>query len=113
MMLLSLLASASAFAVTGARPVAPARATTAKMMDVNVLQEVGANSLAYIQTSMDGSGGTQVFAVAAIGAASIILRNGKGGLALGDSWDTPAGPLSPAAIPLFLGPIVLLALKLA
>ena len=78
------------------------------------MNEVGANTLAYIQTSMDGSGGTQVFAVAAIGAASIILRNGKEGLSPSSgSWDTPAGPLSPAAIPLFLGPIVLLALKLA
>ena len=76
------------------------------------MSEVGANSLALIQTSMDGSGGAQVFVTAAIGAASIILRNGKGGLNPGDDWSTEAGPLSPAAIPAFLGPIVLLALAL-
>merc|ERR1719460_1186421 len=109
-LLLSVLASASAFAVTGARVAVPARAAT-KMMD-STMVEVGANSLAYIQTSMDGSGGTQVFVTAAIGATSIVFRNGKDGLSPSSGgWDTESGALSPAAIPFFAGPIALLALK--
>ena len=74
------------------------------------MSEVGANSLAYIQTSMDGSGGTQVFVTAAVGFASILFRNGKDGLSpTSGGWDTESGPLSPAAIPFFLGPIAILA----
>lgn len=77
------------------------------------MQEVGANSLALIQTSMDGSGGTQVFVVAAVGATSIIFRNGKDGLSPSSGgWDTDAGPLSPAALPFFLLPLACLALAL-